>query len=299
MIQTDGCIYHYTDSNGINGILENSCLWATHHNFTNDLTELRVFPKIFQDWLSLNKPYNVGDIKYDLLEAFRTQIEGPLSPSVPFISSFCNDDGNTLSQWRGYGNRGGGYAIGFNCNKINEYKIFISNHYSIDFVHFTPIYYDYNKSKDQIEKDISYFIKLFENYCDSKYKKFNGRRFPLSEYQMEMLTKASNIYYKWTVSCKNISFNEEKEYRFVTFIPNRNQFIVKSKQKMNIKYRDSGGNKVPYVEIFKEIMPMTINRVVIGPSPDRGYRRDIMILYLKKKGLDFIKVDISEIPLRG
>ena len=32
-------LYHYTDKNGLFGILENECIWATHYRFLNDISE--------------------------------------------------------------------------------------------------------------------------------------------------------------------------------------------------------------------------------------------------------------------
>ncbi|EFD2622350.1 hypothetical protein CK189_005805, partial [Escherichia coli] len=33
-------IYHYTDLNGLKGIIESGSLWATHFSFLNDSNEL-------------------------------------------------------------------------------------------------------------------------------------------------------------------------------------------------------------------------------------------------------------------
>jgi hypothetical protein len=32
-------LYHYTDQAGLDGILSSGCMWATHYEFLNDLSE--------------------------------------------------------------------------------------------------------------------------------------------------------------------------------------------------------------------------------------------------------------------
>lgn len=297
MIETDGCIYHYTDSIGIKGIFDNNCLWATHYDYTNDLNELRIFSAFFENWISTNKPYGSNDIKYNLLNAFETMVGGS-SKSIPFISSFCNDDGDTLSQWRGYGNRGDGYSIGFNFDIINQYKQYLMDKFSIDFIHITKVFYDLIDYDDDILKDISIFLKLFENYCGDRFTDFKPN-IPLTANQRDKLTKAQNIYYKWFVSCKNSFFKEEQEYRIALFLPNRINFINATKQKINIEFRHSNGDLIPYIKLLEDIKPLPIKRIVIGPSINKEYRKQSMELLVKEKGLDGIKVDTSNIPFRG
>jgi hypothetical protein len=33
-------LYHYTNEQGLYGILENQCVWATHYKFLNDYSEI-------------------------------------------------------------------------------------------------------------------------------------------------------------------------------------------------------------------------------------------------------------------
>jgi hypothetical protein len=37
-----GLLFHYTDQNGLDGILSSDCIWATHYRFLNDLTERKI-----------------------------------------------------------------------------------------------------------------------------------------------------------------------------------------------------------------------------------------------------------------
>lgn len=42
-------LYHYTKSNGINGIMNNKCFWATKNDFLNDPNEFSYVNKILRE----------------------------------------------------------------------------------------------------------------------------------------------------------------------------------------------------------------------------------------------------------
>ena len=42
-------LYHYTKCNGVNGILENNCFWATKSDFLNDPKEFSYIEAIIRD----------------------------------------------------------------------------------------------------------------------------------------------------------------------------------------------------------------------------------------------------------
>ena len=44
----DKVLYHYTKSNGINGIMNNKCFWATKNDFLNDPKEFLYVNKILK-----------------------------------------------------------------------------------------------------------------------------------------------------------------------------------------------------------------------------------------------------------
>ena len=47
----DKVLYHYTKSNGINGIMNNKCFWATKNDFLNDPKEFLYVNKILKKYL--------------------------------------------------------------------------------------------------------------------------------------------------------------------------------------------------------------------------------------------------------
>ncbi len=127
-------IYHYTNSAGLQGILENKYIWATNAYYLNDVSELKygeslakeiLNPLIFSlspsgsnHWVKksereITAPLEISS-KYALLfEATQAVIRIPKNDV--YVSSFSLEK-NLLSQWRAYGNHGGGYSIGFDIS---------------------------------------------------------------------------------------------------------------------------------------------------------------------------------------
>lgn len=52
--QPNSQLYHYTTQQGLLGILENKCIWATHYKFLNDYSEIIKFKKQLVQHLNLN-----------------------------------------------------------------------------------------------------------------------------------------------------------------------------------------------------------------------------------------------------
>jgi hypothetical protein len=70
---------------------------------------LKTVSDFFGDWML--QFTGVGDWAKKLLDAFETQ-------GGAYISCFCKN-GDLLSQWRGYGATGGGYALGFLAGQLD------------------------------------------------------------------------------------------------------------------------------------------------------------------------------------
>jgi Protein of unknown function (DUF2971) len=102
-------LYHYTSLDVLEKITNSGCIWATDVNFLNDKTEY----KNAREFIEANLRERIGNKKetdgaVDLhIEALGIRIR---SEDV-FVTSFSTD-GDSLSQWRGYGSNGQGVAIG-------------------------------------------------------------------------------------------------------------------------------------------------------------------------------------------
>jgi uncharacterized protein YjiS (DUF1127 family) len=108
-------LYHYTNAHGLLGILERQELWATHFRFVNDASEVHYGWNLF---VSVAKRYAALLKNEHCIEFVGRIIQKPSADWWTFdayVACFC-EDGDLLSQWRGYTQSGDGYAIGFDLS---------------------------------------------------------------------------------------------------------------------------------------------------------------------------------------
>jgi hypothetical protein len=133
-------LYHYTTAFGLKGILETSTLWATDTTFLNDAQELQFGRADLSTALlaraeSLISSSGAGDVRdHDTEEASRATIiqiavryltseydlTQPIHTAPVYVTCFC-EDGDLLSQWRGYGN--GGFALGLSPQALLQMSL--------------------------------------------------------------------------------------------------------------------------------------------------------------------------------
>ena len=132
-------LYHYTDPAGMIGILLGQSIWATDAQYLNDTREVAIAAKrmsslLYQKAAEFERP-DAG-AKQDHATQLRTAADAikkvgtvqrsngqPVSGSSRrvFVTCFSSEH-DSLSQWRGYGAHGGGYAIGFDRNKMSRFR---------------------------------------------------------------------------------------------------------------------------------------------------------------------------------
>jgi hypothetical protein len=105
-------LYHYTDVAGLIGILNSGSLWATNLRFMNDSRELDHARQLMIDVLHDARTRATAPGQRTVIDAIETNLT-TLTGYPDFYSVSFSSDGDLLSQWRGYGSAGGGYAIGF------------------------------------------------------------------------------------------------------------------------------------------------------------------------------------------
>jgi hypothetical protein len=102
-------LYHYTSAQGLLGIIQTREIWATNVLYLNDSSELSDAAEFLTSELG-STPSRAWDD--DGLASMTLSSYSKDASVDHFVVSFC-EDGNLLSQWRGYGASGTSYAIGF------------------------------------------------------------------------------------------------------------------------------------------------------------------------------------------
>jgi len=268
-IQGMDFLYHYTDLNGILGIFNTKSLWASNAFFLNDSSEisygLNLSHDLFNNFYQSLKSEKAKNILKNLYDDY----SGFVLSSNLFLVSFC-EDGDLLSQWRGYALNSDGISLRFNLQvirtlpQINLYKVV------------------YNK--DEQSKIVNFLFVLLEDLMD---------------YLEKTKTKSFLHYFNYWITIfttiiltfKDNSFSEEKEWRLIY-----NHNAVGNNK--SIEYRIRNNYILPYIKIEKLNLMNLISSILIGPSSNNQIITKSIKYFLDEKKYEHITVDNSRIPYR-
>jgi hypothetical protein len=139
-------VYHYTTAEGLKGIIEFRCIWATNVNFLNDISEYHhgidivrgeikeyevkpetllaanIEPTSLAHWLA--KSIIIGNIQrqmegvdYSLRSFVASFFDSPAPPT----ETAATDAGDILEQWRAYGRDSVAVSIGFDKSALAQH----------------------------------------------------------------------------------------------------------------------------------------------------------------------------------
>ena len=293
-------VFHYTNSEGLIGIIKSNRLWSTAKHCTNDSSEFKyalgtvMYELIFHEISSKFKNKKDCAITASNLSGKLTNLllDGLFEKFLNFITCFTavsdkdkeedklknSYDNGVLSQWRGYG-KDGGYAIEFYKKEIAE-ACKTTAQGVLDKI-------SYGSTSRNIyagvlrEKFLAPLIESFDSL--DQLKAFTGK---LSIHNVEGLDKDMIIpMWKMVAFTKNPHFKEENEYR-----------ILNLSNALDCKFYSRNGFIIPYVELNFDINPF-ISRIIVGPSQRIDGRVESVKMLLKSENLDLdIEVTRSAIP---
>ncbi|MEI9871369.1 DUF2971 domain-containing protein [Enterobacter hormaechei] len=260
-------IYHYTDLNGLKGIIENNSFWATNFYFLNDSQEIEHGIKCILSSLDyLKDDFSERSLKFirDAMTKFQ------LFEAKHFYNiSFCQES-DLLSQWRGYGATQG-VCLEFDSNMLIE---------SLNFTGLATVSGNVMYTEpDSTPKAKSEIISFFRREDIAKLIKDD----PFHEviYSADFARKVTPFF-------KHNSFSEEKEFRIV---------VQPLKRFDNVKFRVNAHGLIPYLEI-KAHRRLPLKSVKIGPCKERSLVSDGIQFLLQSKGYT-IPCSLTEAPFRG
>jgi hypothetical protein len=247
-------LYHYTTTSGLVGIVTHCELWASDCQFLNDGTELSYASDIFfAEVAKLNLPSIDGGGYY---------LAGPsLKYFRMFIACFC-EDGDLLSQWRGYG-ADQGYALGFDTKQLE----------ALNFGNIIPVQYG-------ITNPMEYFAEELE---------WAGR--PASHPGTAEWYASEGLHSR-LASVKHPGFAEEHEWRIMKQIP---VFDLK-KSNTPVQFRPSPMGPIPFLVI--SFPTECLREIIIGPGNHSETRKNAILDMLRYHDLEHVNVSISKTPFR-
>ena len=136
-------MFHFTDKEGLNGILKSKSIWLTNTKDLNDFSE-RIYANIlFTTLLFKTNNENVNYLRNNL------NIEDILHENFSVLkcdtysTSFCKNF-NIDCLWENYADNKKGVAIEFNEQYLNEY---LKNKFNNQAISFRPVFYGVNKKQ--------------------------------------------------------------------------------------------------------------------------------------------------------
>lgn len=290
-------LYHYTDAGGLQGIVKQQAIWATHYKYTNDFKEVRHGIEIILEEIRkrLDKKGNTHTPTRLLLQL----LDGMINKGKPFSEFFVccfSEEGNLLSQWRAYARDGIGYSIGYSPEDLGR----LHQHFSNEPVQLLSVIYKKNKQREFARNLLEWLIPNFESYVAAFQTEIVSVDYEnWSDDCKAAICRANAAAFKWllaaAVRLKHEGFSEEREWRLIYPVLSHSE----PSPPLDIKHRTPNGQLTPYVAIP---LKAPIRKIWIGPKQPRFESQvadyAVRSLFQQAKVAVLPEIVVSGIPYR-
>lgn len=261
---------HYTDLNGLCGIVGTGQLWASSVSFLNDRQELLY---------GLDSALEVAEriAKKETYAHWRTALrkavealKGGALPST-YALCLCTED-DVLSQWRGYGGQVQGVALTFDQLALTDLLENVK-------ARLIKVVYDHAKMSTIVTNEIRAKLDELDLFDD-----LLGR---VSE--AEKLNRATEMISSLLPQFKHRGFADEREHRYV---------IQHDTVREAVCFRVVRNVIAPYLKLPAVGQKLPVKRVTVGPGHDQALTRQSLQIYLARHGYSEVEVTLSQVPFR-
>jgi hypothetical protein len=282
-------LYHYTSLKGFISIVESQSLFCTNINFLNDSKEFKYGVEIIRESIRVIRNNKNANLLDDLDSSIND-----LYNFEKYVTCFSKE-GDSLSQWRAYGDNGNGIAIGFNARTLKESFNNTLTQTSIEYDKESQI----NVIKEILKISIEQLFQFEEKY----------------DWGKSTFNKLSTDFIKWLLNTfingyKHPAFLDEREYRLQLEVDGN--YTTSDEVKLLFKASDS--LIIPYTIIEnkhhselrkgKEQTPsigmenLPIENIIVGPKLDFESVKLGLNIFLKENGYTDIDILKSKAPYR-
>ncbi|OGW44124.1 MAG: hypothetical protein A2Y66_07445 [Nitrospirae bacterium RBG_13_41_22] len=286
-------LYHYTSQKGLLEIVKNKTIWATNIHYLNDSLEYKYAAKLIQEVIddySSSLPSNSegvprelkissNEIQKMLLESMGKIISSPTRFHV-YVCSF-SEEGDQLSQWRGYCPNGNGFSLGFETSHLSGQMV----KYSFGLV---KCVYDRNEQVKIVREIIDEAMSdLKSRLGDNDDIKIDV----VSETLTTVMIQAAAYLVLLITRLKHETFHEEKEWRFVA--------LFDDNQPRPFCFREGKSMIIPHtvIPLADNDESIKIVRIIIGPTPHPQLAQKAVQLLMESNKIK-CEVELSKIPYR-
>ena len=303
-------LYHYSGNIKCFSILGNKNIRLSDIRKSNDAAEMQIFYPAIIEAIEEEYKKEPFDFEYEnnknieavseLLKSIKQVVDKSFNEGKFTSYVLClSEDGDLLSQWRGYADNGKGCAIGFN---MKELQIFCDNSEGV---------FKLEKIKYLTEQEINSLISEKANYLKNRlleHYKYYKEYFPgqpvkiYGRFLFDIIDEIGK-----TIVYKSAGFKEEKEWRLYI-----NEWLSKSftggtlggstgkvvKYLENkIKYHITEDDIVPFILFeFGDKPSKYIDRIILGPA-NKISDKDIK-LFLEQNNYTNTETMTSQITYR-
>jgi hypothetical protein len=291
--QPAGYLFHYTTPEGFLGIVQSKEIWATNVLYLNDASELSDAREILRAELD-SAPLNLLGSAATFSQSIPYYSE--TLPLDHFVVSF-SEEGDLLSQWRGYGSQGTGFSIGFSASTFVAAAVREENKSRGSSI-LRRVKYDLDEKVHMIRKRLAIVRSVLEPHAEQLEPQLNAEFGQL----IKIWNQIAASFHESLALMKHASFAEEREWRFVRTLWKPSVPTVE----WPVKIRMIGVRMAPYLPISWP-WPGTpvlngvqgIKEVYCGPSANpelkENVARDLLIAQKCWKA----QVFKSTVPLRA
>jgi hypothetical protein len=267
-------LFHYTDLEGVEGILTSKSLWMSKFTASNDISEITLAISQFQNFVESR----VGALDADeasFLHEAAAQLDSFRRTNI-CLASFCEEP-DLLSQWRSYGNDGRGIALGFNTWTLQE----LAARHGLKL--WRCVY------------EPALHVRISNDLLTMLLEAFRGTRPKGAEERRELIGHFNSAFLLVAPVIKDHRFVEEREWRLISgplAFDHPRMIAVFAPNHASVKLA------LPLAPDGREISN-AISRVVIGPTPlDPQNVADAIAVLSRRNGFRIADIGFSGIPYR-
>jgi len=296
---TPEVLYHYTTQTGFLGIIQSKTIWATDMRYLNDKREYLVaLERLKERVTTLAESAEAGSPPAIFLAKVHQRLANIWG--WPFFVASFSEDGDLLSQWRGYG-QGGGYALGIRGEFLAE------GLRARDWT-LASCLYDGTEHGALIDRILIASIDMLKDPDSEEPIEERVEYKPLHEgdprpsFDLEALFPMPKTTPHWMKDAmvalwrafsrngpriKDEAFREEKEWRAIS--SNETYGLV--------KVRPGAGVMRPYILVSLD-RAMSLAEVVVGPSAHQELSKHAAECALQQHQVYCERVRLSKVPYR-
>jgi hypothetical protein len=273
-------LWHYTDANGLIGILKTGQIWATQVTCLNDTLEQRHFGDLVHDAVKAHRKQNIDPLLEPLFRVADEALESrDFTATGQFVACFSEAE-DDLGQWRGYGGGECGYAIGFQSQGILDV---LKRRPSALLL---PMGY-----ADSIH---SFVVTDVMRWAEIYFRQGLSRALP-DPWAREFVTAFANELSIIAAVVKHPKFSGEAERRIATLLQDgeHNQLVFRQKRTLLARH-------LP-LDLAAEtdgVRRLPITRIYVGPGSAQKVSKISVGDLLVQSGYVGIPVELSKVPYR-